>query len=80
MKNYIVKVNGIEHTMQLDAEDAKRLKATEIKVEAPADTKEAETKSEAPADTKEAETKSEAPADTKEAAPAENKSVRAANK
>lgn len=58
MKEYIVKVNGIEHTMQLDAEDAKRLKATEIKAEAPADVTE----------------------DTKEAAPAENKSVRAANK
>lgn len=31
MKEYTVVINGVEHTMQLDAEDAKRLDATEVK-------------------------------------------------
>ena len=37
MKEYTVVIGGIEHTMQLDADDAKRLGATEAKAaEAPA--------------------------------------------
>ena len=34
MKLYSVEINGIEHTMQLDAEDAKRYDAKAVKAKA----------------------------------------------
>ena len=34
MKEYRVSINGIDHTMQLSDEDAKRLGATPVKAEA----------------------------------------------
>lgn len=36
MKEYTVVINGVEHTMQLSAEDAQRLGATEKSADAPA--------------------------------------------
>lgn len=37
MKEYTIEINGVEHTFQLSAEDAKRLGATEVKqADAPA--------------------------------------------
>jgi hypothetical protein len=37
VKEYTVEINGVEHTFQLSAEDAKRLGATEVKqADAPA--------------------------------------------
>jgi hypothetical protein len=80
MKQYIVTVNGIEHTMQLSDKDAKRYRDAKMLKGASEGLGEAHGGENPRKGSEAAEDPKEGSGDTKEAAKPANKSTRAANK